>query len=369
MTIVIHSFSFFRYIKRVFFIFTIINGKNMTRFLSFFAFLLSFSIFLPSAEAGAVLNRIKQTGVVRCGVRTTAAAYAYRDRENEWQGIDIEVCRAAATAVLGRPEAIQPVPVNRDEGFRMLANNEIDLLMAATPWTIKNDFVSNAAFPAIYYYSALAFIAHYNPEATSMKDYAGKKVCVESSPFLLQALDDYNKKYQLDLKVMSLPDLGRAKELLYLKRCDLILDRLETLHSDYFKKTPETVDLVVLPEIVRTFPTGPYIRKDDPEMAKMLRWLIYALVNAEKKGVSSQNIEDFQNTRDREILNLLGENDLFARELGLDPKWLYRTLAERGNYGEIYRRALGDRSPLKIKRSANRLWTDGGRIWAPSFED
>ena len=337
----------------------------MLRWLVFFIFSFSFSV---PAFAGTTINRIKQSGVLKCGARTTAGAYAYQE-EGEWKGIDVEVCRVLAAAILGRSEAVQVVPANSDDGFKMLDMGQIDVLMAATPWTMKTDIGSNAAFPAIYYYSALAFIGHYNPKASSMKDYAGAKVCVEASPFVVRMLDEYSKKYQLDLKIMSLPELNRAKELLYLKRCDLLFDRLETIHSDYFKKTPKTVDLTVLPEVVRTFPTGPFIRSDDPEMYKLVRWVIYALITAERKGITSQNIEDFQNTQDPEIINILGENPALALRLGVDSKWLYRSIAERGNYGEIYRRALGDRSPLKIKRSANRLWINGGQIWAPTFEE
>ena len=171
------------------------------------------------------------------------------------------------------------------------------------------------------------------------------------------------------MRIMKLPSLTRAKELLYLKRCDLIFARLETLHSDYFKKSPADVDLVVLPEIVKTYPVGPYIRDDDKELFKLLRWLIYGVIKAEEKGVSSQNIEDFQNTEDPEIQNLLGRNKAVANKLGVDDDWLYRAIAEQGNYGEIYQRGLGDKSVLKLKRTANRLTKDGGLIQVQDFQE
>lgn len=328
----------------------------------------TFAVFAP-AHAGPAIARIKQSGVVRCGARTTAGAYAYQTKDGEWHGIDIEICRLAASAVLGRPEAVQVIPVNKEEGFALLANGQIDILAAATPWTMKTDLSSDAAFPAPFYYSALAFIGNYKPDATSMKDYKGAKVCVENTPFLVRHLDEYNKRHKLDMRLMSLPTLSRAKELLYLKRCDLLFARLETLHSDYFKNRPADVDLAVLPEIVHTYASGPYIRGDDNELFKLMRWLIHGLVKAEEKGVSSQNIEDFQNTEDLEIKNLLEESRQVADKLGVDTKWLYRTIAGQGNYGEIYQRGLGDKSPLKLKRSANRLTKDGGLVSAPGFEE
>lgn len=335
--------------------------------LSFFFCLIFLCFQTVSAQAGSTLNRIKQTGVVRCGARTTADAFAYRI-DKDWHGIDVEICRLVASAVLGRPEAVQIVPVNQENGFKMLDSGQIDVLNAATPWTMEQELTSNAAFPAVFYYSALAFIGHYNPEASSMKDYQGAKVCVESTPFLLQEFNSFNQRYQLDMRLMKAPSLTRAKELLYLKRCDLIFARLETLHSDYFKNSPDGIDLVVLPEIVRTYPSGPYIRNDDPDLFKILRWLIYAVIKAEEKGISSQNIEDFQNTEDPEIQNLLGQNKKIANKIGLDAGWIYRALAERGNYAEIYQRGLGGKSVLKLNRTANKLTKDGGLITAPSFE-
>ena len=323
--------------------------------------------FASSAQAGATLSRIKQTGIVRCGVRTTADAYAYR-AEDEWHGIDVEICRLIASAILSRPEAVQIVPVNKEEGFQLLESDKIDVLNAATPWTMEQELSSNAAFPSVFYYSALAFIGNFNPKATSMKDYQGAKVCVENTPFLTRELEAYDKRHTLDMRIMKLPSLTRAKELLYLKRCDLIFERLETLHSDYFTKRPADVDLVVLPEIVRSYPTGPYIRDDDKELFKLLRWLIYAVIKAEEKGITSQNIEDFQNSEDPEIQNLLGQNEQSADKLGVDRNWIYRAIAERGNYAEIYQRGLGDKSILKLKRTANKLVKNGGLIQVRDFQ-
>ena len=332
-----------------------------------FVFALFCSNFCSSAQAGAVLARMKKTGVVRCGARTTADAYAYK-KDDEWHGIDVEICRLIASAILGRPEAVQIVPVNQEEGFSLLENGQIDVLNAATPWTMGQELRSNASFPSVFYYSALAFIGHYKPEAKSMKDYQGAKVCVERTPFLLQEIKAYNKRHGLDMRIMEMPSLSRAKELLYLKRCDLIFARLETLHSDYFKKSPADVDLVVLPEIVRTYPTGPFIHDGDRELYKLLRWLIYAVVKAEEKGISAQNIEDFQNTEDPEIQNLLGQDKVAADKLGVDYGWIYRAIAEQGNYGEIYQRGLGDKSILRLKRTANKLVKDGGLIYSPDFQ-
>lgn len=330
-----------------------------------------FLLFLNvQAHAGETLNRIKQTGIVRCGARTTANAFVASDGSGGFKGIDAEICKTIATAVLGRPEAVQIVPVDRGEGDRLLAENKIDVLLAGNAWSPVHEMQSPHAFPAIFYHSALAFIGHYNDTATSMRDYAGARVCVDAQqPFVVKTLKEYNTKHRLDLRIMAMPTLSRAKELLYLKRCDLILERLEILHSDYFKKAPADVDLVVLPEIVKTYSTGPVIRGNDAELFKILRWLIFGLIKAEEKGVNAQNIEDFLNTDDPEIKALLSENQSAANNLGVDTKWLYRAIAEQGNYGDIIARGLGDKSDLKLNRGLNKLLRDGGLMSAPDFKE
>lgn len=306
-----------------------------------------FALFLlfqsVQAHAGETLNRIKQAGIVRCGARTTANAFVASDGNGGFKGIDAEVCKIIASAVLGRPEAIQIVPVNRGEGDRLLAENKIDVLLAGNVWSPARDMQSTHAFPAIFYHSALAFI--------------------------VKTLREYNTKHRLDLRIMAMPSLSRAKELLYLKRCDLILERLEILHSDYFKKAPADVDLVVLPEIVKTYATGPVIRGGDDAFFKVVRWLVLGLIKAEEKGVTAQNIEDFLNTDDPEIKALLSENQTAANNLGVDTKWLYRTIAEQGNYGDIIARGLGEKSDLKLNRGLNKLRGDGGIIGAPDFTE
>lgn len=334
----------------------------MIRLLALFCLLLS-----PiSGQAGETIARIKQDGVVRCGTKLTPAAYVYTE-DKEMKGIDVEFCSAVATAITGRPESYKLV--NAPEGIKALFDGKIDVMLGGTPWTPLREFASDATMPAPLYHTGFAFIGKYKPDASSMREYAGSRVCVESRPFAVKSLEDYNRKFSLNFRIMTLPTLVRAKELLYLGRCDLLFDSLEIIHSDYFKKAPADIDLVVLPEIVRTYATGPIVLERDVEFRKTIARLIQGLVKAEEKGVSSQNIEDFQNTEDPEIRSLLNEDKNSALKNGLDAKWLYRTIAEKGNYGEMFERGLGEKSMLKLKRSMNRLSRKGGKISAPSFEE
>ncbi|MCQ2966475.1 MAG: transporter substrate-binding domain-containing protein [Alphaproteobacteria bacterium] len=330
-------------------------------------FLLLVLLISFEVQAGEVLNRIKNTGVVRCGVRTTANAFITKAGDDT-VGIDAEVCKVIATALTGRTTGVQYVPVNNDEGDALLQADKIDVLLAGNPWSMKRELKTKTVFPEVFYYSILAFLAKYDEKATSMNDYAGKKVCVNNQSLTTDAIEAFNKKYSLDFRILKLPTLERAKELLFLGRCDMILERLEILQSSYFKNLPDKVDVVVLPEIVKIFATGPAIKAGDDELFKAIRWLIRSLIAAERKGISAQTVEDYQNTQDPEIQDILFENKEIAVNLGVDPQWIYRTIYEHGNYGEIIDRGLGDKSPLKIVRKYNKLRQNGGLIDAPALE-
>lgn len=318
------------------------------------------------AGAGETVARIKKDGIVRCGTRTVPAAYVYVE-DKETKGVDAEFCSAVATAITGRPEAY--TMINVPDGIKALFDGRVDLLLGGTPWTPLREFAADVTMPETLYHSGFSFIGKYNPDATSMRSYAGSRVCVEQRPFAVKALEDYNRRFSLDFRIMGLPSLVRAKELLYIGRCDLVFEAREVLHSEYFKKAPEKIDLVVLPEIVHPYTTGPIVLESDVEFKKILRRLIQGLVKAEEKGVTAQNVEDFQSTDDPEIRALLAEDKNSALKNGVDPKWLYRTIAEKGNYGEIFSRSMGDKSMLKMNRAMNKLTRDGGKISAPSFEE
>lgn len=330
-------------------------------------FLLVALFFSFDVQAGEVLNRIKNTGIVRCGVRTTANAFITKSGDDTI-GIDAEVCKVIATALTGRTTGVQYVPVNNDEGDALLQADKIDILLAGNPWSMSRELKTKTAFPEVFYYSVLAFLAKYDEKATSMQDYAGKKVCVNNQALTAGTIESYSKRHGLDFRILKLPTLERAKELLFLGRCDMILERLEILHSSYFKNLPDKVDVVVLPEVIKVFATGPAIKAGDDELFKAIRWLIRSLILAERKGISAQTVEDYQNTQDPEIQNILFENKEIAVNLGVDPQWIYRTIYEHGNYGEIIDRGLGDKSPLKIERYYNKLRKNGGQIDVPNLE-
>ncbi|MCQ2914708.1 MAG: transporter substrate-binding domain-containing protein [Alphaproteobacteria bacterium] len=332
-----------------------------------FSVLLSLS-YIQNASAGSVVERIKQSGTIKCGVNTLANAYVEKTKE-DLIGIDAEICKAISTAIIGNPFAIELIPANYGVGDNMLKQNKIDVLLGGNYWTAKRQITGGLMFPRPFYNSALAFLAHYKENSTSMRDYQGSKVCVLNDDFMIKALMDFSKKHNLDLHPMQIQTMERAKDLLFLHRCDLFISTLEILHSNYFKKAPKEIDLVVLPEIVRTYETGPVISSADTELFKIIQWLINGLITAEEEGITAQNIEDFENSKDPQVIALLSNNEKIASSLGVDKNWLSRTIATMGNYGEIIERGIGKKSPLRLNRGMNKLLKDGGNITAPDIAD
>lgn len=326
---------------------------------------------VPTARAGETIARIRQNGFVRCGVNTATNAYAYQTSDKKWKGIDIELCRLTAAAVLENSERFKPVSVTDANGFAKLNAGEIDILAAATPWTIRTDTLNGAFFPAVFYHSSFGFLGKKNADAESMKAYEGQRVCVSSeSPFALKSLIDYNKKYDLKLRIMKMPDLRRAKEFYYLKRCELLFDRAEVLRSDFFGDAPETVGKTPLPEVVRPYATGVFVKDTDKDFAALLRWTIYAVITAEREGVTSQNTEDFDNTQNAAVAALLADESKVSAKFGVPEGFMRRVIAQVGNYGEIFERALGNRSVLKMTREkTNRQPVEKATIWSPDFSE
>lgn len=336
----------------------------------FFHLFLLFSPLYQTAAAGEAISRIQHRGIVSCGAKTFPKAYAWQTADKRWHGIDVDLCRLTAAVVLGDADRIKIVSVTDENGFTKLNNGEIDVLAAATPWTIQTDTLKNAYFPAPFYHSSFGFIGKRDETTDSMEAYKGKKVCVSASSLTLQSLTDYNKKYGLELRVMKMPDLRRAKEFYYLGRCDLLFDRTEILHSDYFEDAPAEVSKTPLPEVVHPYATGIFIKDNDKELGSLLRWSIYALIAAERKGITSQNTEDFENTQDVAIQAVLNDEAAVSQRLGVPSGFMRRAISLVGNYGEIYERNLGSKSHLNLPRDViNRQVPFKAAIWAPDFNE
>jgi general L-amino acid transport system substrate-binding protein len=112
-------------------------------------------------------------------------------------------------------------------------------------------------------------------------------------------------------------------------------------------------------------PLGPAVRRGDDEWFAIVKWLVFALIEAEELGITQANADSLRNSPNPAVQRLLGSGDDSGRLLGLDREWALRAIKAVGNYGEIFERNLGSGSSLKLPRGSNALWTKGGLMYAP----
>lgn len=318
-----------------------------------------------AADAG--LRYIKTRGTVRCGTDLTTKIYAYKDDSGFWRGIDADFCKLFSTAIFGKSDRIEMVDVKSYEVSKAIASNKIDIMLGDAPATATKDISTKATQVQLLYYARQMFLAQKIDGANSMEAYRGKKVCSVTNSEDLYNLQDYSNKYNLDLRPLVFKDARAAKEAFLLKRCELLTGSEIYLKSIYQQMANEYMDITMLPEVIAFKPVYAQVLKDNQTLRTIVKWVVNAVTLAEKKGITSKNIDIFIGIKDASIVNLFGINPILWEKFQLQPDWVKTALTELGNYGEIYERNLGSLSDLKIERDKNKLIDDGGLITSQSF--
>lgn len=321
---------------------------------------------LAAADAG--LRYMQTRGVVRCGTDLSAQTYAYKDENGYWRGIDADLCRVLALAVLGDKERIEMVNVSTNMVSKYLTTNKIDIMLGGAPYSASNEIRSLATPVDIIYYDKQMFLARNADKATSMEDYKGQKVCVVNNSDDQYNLEEYNARYNLDLKPLFFSNNQRAKEAFLLNRCTLLTGNALFLTNVLKSAGIKDTTTQVLPEVISVKPVYAFASKGNNTWRISAKWLLNALKLAEDIGITSENIDIFIGVSDTSTKNLLGVNpDLWNKFKVQNPQWLRQELKELGNYGEIYERNLGKKSEFKLEREQNKLMKDGGLIIPQPF--
>lgn len=328
-----------------------------------------FSVFMiyDALAADAGLRYIATRGAVRCGTDLSAQTYAYKDKDGYWRGIDADLCRVLATAILGDKERIEMVDVGSNLVSKALITNKIDIMLGGSSYTATSDITSKAAPVDIIYYDEQMFLAKDSQNTTSMKDYKGQKVCVISNSDDLYNFDEYNAKYNLELAPLLFPSAKNAKEAFLLNRCTLLTG--SALHLTNALKSVHLNDkgTGLLPEVISVKPTYAFVARDNNALRIATKWIFNAIKLSEDKGINSQNIDIYIGVKDTSTKNLLGVEEKLWKKIGLEPQWVRKALKEVGNYGEIYENNLGKNSDFKLERKENKLLKNGGLIIPQPF--
>lgn len=320
------------------------------------------------AEAGPTFNNVKQKGFVQCGVNVSGLpGFATVDAQNNWSGLDVDLCRAVAAAVFGDASKVKYTPLNAKERFTALQSGEIDVLSRNTTWTSSRDSALGLDFVGVNYYDGQGFMAKKALGVKSAKELDGASVCVQAGTTTELNLADYFRGNNIRYNPVVFENNDEVNKAYEAGRCDALTTDQSGLYATRVKLAKPD-DHVILPEIISKEPLGPAVRQGDSEWADVVRWTHFAMLQAEEFGITSQNVDKVKGeTKNPDIQRFLGVIEEKGKELGLPNDFTIAVIKQVGNYGESFDRNLGPKTALKIERGYNALWTKGGLMYSPPF--
>ncbi len=317
------------------------------------------------AQAGKTIDTIKQRGQLVCGVNPSLPGFSAADSQGNWAGLDVDVCKAVAATLLSDASKIKWVPLNAAQRFAALQAGEIDILSRNTTWTLTRDASLGLHFTGATYYDGQGFMVTKKSKITSAKQLKGATVCVQSGTTTEKNLTDYSKAAGLNMKSVVFETQEATNKAYFSGRCQAYTTDASGLASVRNKEAGNPEDHVILPELISKEPLGPSVRRGDDEFFAIVKWVVFALVEAEEYGITQANVDQMKTSTDPVVQRILGTSEDTGKLLGLDKDWAYRAIKATGNYGEIFERNVGPKSALKLPRGANNLWNKGGFMYAP----
>jgi general L-amino acid transport system substrate-binding protein len=323
---------------------------------------------LGPAAAGPVLDAVKARGSLVCGTGTGTAGYYMPDSQGKWKGLAVDVCRAVAATIFGDAEKVKYVPLTSQQRFTAIQSGEVDMLVGNATWTLTRDTALGLDFTGVYYYDGQSFLVPKKLGVKSAKELNGATVCVAPGTTTELNLADYFRANKMSFKPVVIEKIDEIRAAFFAGRCDVYTTDASSLAATRAANVPPPRtfdDFLILPEIISKEPLGPVVRHGDNQFADIVRWALFAMVDAEEHGITSKNVDEMLKSENPAVRRILGVTPGMGKALGVDEKWVYNIVKQVGNYGESFERNVGKDSPLKIERGLNRLWTQGGLQYAP----
>ncbi len=307
------------------------------------------------------LSSVKSKGYVQCGASTGLPGFSNADASGTWKGLDVDICRAVAAAVLGDAGKVKYTPLTAKERFTALQSGEIDMLSRNTTWTLTRDGSLGLNFAGVNYYDGQGFMVSKSLGVKSALELDGAAVCIQAGTTTELNLADYFRENGMKYKSVTYDTSDATIKGFEAGRCDMLSSDQSQLYALRIKlKNPGAA--IVLPEVISKEPLGPVVRQGDDKWFNIVKWSLFAMVNAEEMGITSKNADSMKNSKNPSIGRFMGGQ---GEKLGLDNDWAYNIVKQVGNYGEAFERNVGMSSPLKISRGLNALWSKGGLQYAP----
>ncbi len=317
------------------------------------------------AFAGKTLDAVKARGQLVCGVNTGLAGFSAADSQGNWSGIDVDVCKALAAALLNDASKVKYVPLTAQQRFTALQSGEIDILSRNTTYTLTRDASLGLHFLPTTYYDGQGFMVPVKSKVKSAKSLKGATVCVQSGTTTEKNLTDYSRANKLDLKPIVFEKQEAATGAYFSGRCVAFTTDASGLASIRNKDAKDPKEHVILPELISKEPLAPAVRRGDDEFEAIAKWVIFGLIEAEEYGVTQANVDQMKTSQDPVVMRIVGTSEDTGKLVGLDKEWLVRAIKAVGNYGEMFSRNVGEQTPLNLPRGVNNLWNKGGIQYAP----
>ena len=324
-------------------------------------------VFVAGSAGATTLDEVKANGVVKCGVNGSLPGFSAVDAGGNWTGFDVDYCRAVAAAIFGDPAALEFVPLTAAERLTALQNGDIDLLARNTTWTMARDTALGLTFAGINYFDGQGFMVRKSLGIASNLELSGAAVCVRSGTTTELNLAAFFESNNMNYNPVVLNTVEEVNAAYDSGRCNVYSSDAASLYAIRLTLT-DPADHVVLPQIISKEPLGPVVRQGDDQWFNIVKWVHFALLNAEELGVSKSNVDALMTTENQDIRRLLGLDGAFGEGIGLDNAWAANAIRAVGNYGEIFDRTVGTRSNLGIARGLNALWINGGLQFAPPIQ-
>jgi len=317
------------------------------------------------AWAGKTLDAVKQRGQVVCGVNTSGPGFSNADSQGKWTGLDVDFCKAVAAAVLNDASKVKFVPLNSQQRFTSLQAGEVDVLSRNSTWTLTRDASLGILFTGINYFDGQGFMVPKKLNIANAKKMNGATVCVQAGTTSEKNVADYFGANNMKYKPVVFDTAEAITSAFFAGRCQVYTTDMSDL-AGARTKAPKADDYVILPEVISKEPLGPSVRRGDDEWFEIVRWTLFAMLEAEEDGLTQANVDAQKATsKDPGVQRFLGVSEDTGKLLGLDKEWAYRIVKQVGNYGESFERNLGPKSPVGLPRGVNNLWTKGGLMYAP----
>lgn len=323
-----------------------------------------FVVLVATAASAVTLDVVKQRDELYCGVTAGLPGFSSPDETGRWHGLNVDICRAIAAAVLGDNRKVKYVPLTETTRLAALMSGKVDLLSMNIPWTMTIDTALGLHVTGVSFYDGQSFLVGKRLGVKSALELEGATICLQKETGAENTLADYFEEHNIRYTTVGFASLQLAAKNFFDGGCQVLSADRSRLFA-LFRSFEGAAEYAVLPEVISREPLGPIVRQGDDGWSNVVRWVFFALLTAEEYGVTSDNIDSLVAGNGSRIPVLLGLVGNTGRGLGLTERWGYQVIKQVGNYGEIFERSVGQQSDLKMDRGLNALWNRGGLHYAP----